>query len=452
MNEKVAQVLQKGKEIAVPLCTKGKAIALTGYAKGNELMDKVSFLRNSLHKKIVWGAMGLVVLWIIIPSGGNGDSGGGGKSNGKIKGLVFKESDFKKESPSDKMFYVKNGKDDGYKEVVPNLKRIPKSLSIETLCASFNPELESFRHQKGMAYFNQEDGTAYHCIVVHVGNGYVIAEPDSKLMYGDFCGYIETDDDYVEGQTLKTGFYAFTGRKKVPLANGSSRSMYSFAKLDAASNKLAVDAVFYNAEAIQAAEKENARRDDAKRQDNRNAYNDAVYKALAKESKRFKVRSITEQIHLPLDLKDKKDVFTIEEESDLNYNVNGPTEVKDIQPLFEKKNWSELVKQAGEHCDGISPGEEARRVVDHFLNWKRKVRCLDKALISEIEKYVLVSVVSGQDKAEKKEIDFEPGYGFSITIMLCEDVYIVRRTDKDLLEIIDEPSRFVAAFTNIHGK
>ena len=452
MNKKMSQALKRGKAFAVPLCIKGKELALAGYVKGNELMDKVGLLRNPIHKKIVWGAIGLVVLWLIIPSGGSGDSRGKSNANGKIKGLVFKESDFKKESPSDKMFYVKNGKDDGYKEVVPNLKRIPKSLSIETLCASFNPELESFRHQKGMAYFNQEDGTAYHCIVVHVGNGYVIAEPDSKTMYGDFYGYIETDDDYVEGQILKTGFYAFTGRKTVPLANGSSRSMYSFAKIDAASNKLAVDAVFYNAEAIEATRTENARRDEAKRQDNTNAYNDAVYKALAKESKRFKVRPITEQIHLPLDLKEKKGVFTIEEDAALNYNVNGPTEVKEIQPLFEKKNWSELVKQAWEHRDGISPDEEARRVVDHFLNWKRKVRCLDKALVSEIEKYVLVSVVPGQDKAEKKEVDPEPGYGFSMSIMLCEDVYIVRRNDKDLLELIDEPSRFIAAFTNIHGK
>ncbi len=62
MNEKVAQALQKGKEIAVPLCAKGKEMALRGYAKGNELMDKVSFLQKPLHKKIVWGVLGVAVL------------------------------------------------------------------------------------------------------------------------------------------------------------------------------------------------------------------------------------------------------------------------------------------------------------------------------------------------------------------------------------------------------
>lgn len=75
MNEKVAQALQKGKEIAVPLCAKGKEMALRGYATGNELMDKVSFLQKPLHKKIVWGVVGaifiMLVSWLLFP-GSNG--------------------------------------------------------------------------------------------------------------------------------------------------------------------------------------------------------------------------------------------------------------------------------------------------------------------------------------------------------------------------------------------
>ena len=67
MNEKVAQVLQKGKEIAMPICLKCKTLALQGYAKGNEMMDKVSFLQKPLYKKIVWGAMGVVALWVVLP-------------------------------------------------------------------------------------------------------------------------------------------------------------------------------------------------------------------------------------------------------------------------------------------------------------------------------------------------------------------------------------------------
>ena len=69
MNEKVAQVLQKGKEIAMPICLKCKSLALQGHAKGNDMMDKVSFLQKPLHKKIVWGALGAIALWIVLPIG-----------------------------------------------------------------------------------------------------------------------------------------------------------------------------------------------------------------------------------------------------------------------------------------------------------------------------------------------------------------------------------------------
>ena len=245
MNEKVAHALQKGKEIAVPLCLKGKELALKGYAKGNELMDKVSFLQKPLHKKIVWGVLGLVFLWMLMPSGC-------GRSSDVI---VLKEGDFKKESSSKEMFYVKDGKDDGFMDVVPNLKRLPKMLSLNTLCGGFNPELEEERHKKGVAYLNDENNYYYHCIVIHAGDGFVIAEPNDKGMYGDFCGYIETDDEYVDGQQLKTGFYALTGKKKVPLPNGATRSMYAFKQLDYKSNKIALDAIDYNGKAEEAAKK-----------------------------------------------------------------------------------------------------------------------------------------------------------------------------------------------------
>jgi hypothetical protein len=69
MNEKVKQTLQKGKEIAMPVCIKAKALALQGFAKGNELMDRVSFLQKPLHKKIVWSIAGLFLLWVVFPLG-----------------------------------------------------------------------------------------------------------------------------------------------------------------------------------------------------------------------------------------------------------------------------------------------------------------------------------------------------------------------------------------------
>lgn len=53
-NEKVNEAMKKG-----------TAQAQAVYAKGNELMDRVSFLRNPLYKKIVWGVVGLVVLLLL---------------------------------------------------------------------------------------------------------------------------------------------------------------------------------------------------------------------------------------------------------------------------------------------------------------------------------------------------------------------------------------------------
>ncbi|MBR3923557.1 MAG: hypothetical protein IKJ45_10610 [Kiritimatiellae bacterium] len=70
MNEKVAQLLQKGKEI----CGKCKAQVFQGYAMGNELMDKVGFLQKPLHKKIVWGAIGAIAIVSLFLLFNGGDS------------------------------------------------------------------------------------------------------------------------------------------------------------------------------------------------------------------------------------------------------------------------------------------------------------------------------------------------------------------------------------------
>lgn len=43
----------------------GKAGAQAAYAKGNELMDKVGFLKKPLHKKIAWGVLCLLALLVI---------------------------------------------------------------------------------------------------------------------------------------------------------------------------------------------------------------------------------------------------------------------------------------------------------------------------------------------------------------------------------------------------
>lgn len=74
MNEKVKQTLQKGKEIAMPVCIKAKALALQGYAKGNELMDKVSFLKSTTNKLIAWGVIGVLSFLAVLMLFSGGDS------------------------------------------------------------------------------------------------------------------------------------------------------------------------------------------------------------------------------------------------------------------------------------------------------------------------------------------------------------------------------------------
>ena len=73
-NGKLASVLQKGKEIVLPICAKGKALAMQGYAKANGLMDKVSFLKDPIRKKCVWGALVALLAVMVFRSGIN--SGG----------------------------------------------------------------------------------------------------------------------------------------------------------------------------------------------------------------------------------------------------------------------------------------------------------------------------------------------------------------------------------------
>ena len=47
------------------LINKGKSAAMKGYEKGNELMDKVSFLKNPRNKKIAWCVLGGLLCWFL---------------------------------------------------------------------------------------------------------------------------------------------------------------------------------------------------------------------------------------------------------------------------------------------------------------------------------------------------------------------------------------------------
>ena len=452
MNEKVKQALQKGKEIATPVCIKAKALALQGYAKGNELMDRVSFLQKPLHKKIVWGVVVVVFLWMVLPSGG-------GSGN---NGLVLKEADFKAESSSKEMFYVKDGKDDGFKDVVPNLKQLPKTLSLHTLCGGFNPELEEERHTKGIAYLNDEGNVHYHCIVVHVGDGFVIAEPNDKGMYGDYYGYIETDDEYVDGQQLKTGFYTLTGKKKVPLSRGSSRSMYAFKKLDAKSNKFALDVLDYNLQAEESAKKENERRFEARKEKR----NQDIGKAFAKVAKRFVVRDMKEQLHLPPELRGKPDCFVVQTRTDMNPMLLGENvqvtsiewvnghwmSLNELETMVKEGNWGELVKRTGFMSDECSPNEYANNLIDYIMQGRRTLSSSNAKLGRSHFDYSYVAIVSGWKEIENATTVNDNGGAFRVSVRLCDDLYVVPAEDKDWFAKFSDPKDFVGAFAQKYGK
>lgn len=202
----------------------------------------------------------------------------------------FQEDDFERESKTDQMFYAK-GEDDGLKEVSPNLRKLPSALKAEyMLCGSFNPKLELERHKKGWAYYNDADHPlGWCCRVIHVGDGWVVAEPNDMSMYGEFFGYIETDDTYVEGQNLNSGFYAFVGTQKVPLINGSSKTMHAFVKIPEKANRLAVEAVKYNMAAQEAARNENANR----------SIKRGYYEELPAIIKLLEFREFSDKVHVP---------------------------------------------------------------------------------------------------------------------------------------------------------
>lgn len=217
----------------------------------------------------------------------------------------FSASDFKTKSGGDELFYVEDGKDDGYKEVVPNLRRIPEILErAQSITAGYQPQSNP---TVGNVYFTDPDAYASSSTITHVGDGWVIARTDCKNMYGDYMGYIYTPETYIEGQKLRAGYYVLVGTRKVPLVNGSSRTMFAFVRINSESNKLALESKSHNDEARFAAKIENERRIQFR------MHRDEFMKNV----ERFKIVNFEDQIHLPTELKGMKKCFRLLNEDEL---------------------------------------------------------------------------------------------------------------------------------------
>lgn len=296
---------------------------------------------------------------------------------GSSPAYCFSEDDFEKECDTDQMFYVKSGKDDGLKDVVPNLKKMPSMLKADTsLCSAFNPGLEEECHHKGWAYYNDpEYPTGYYCQVIHVGDGWVVVKPNSLSMFGNYLGYIETDDSYIEGQNLNAGFYVFVGTQKVPLANGSSKTMHAFVKIDSKSNEIAVEAVRYNLNALVAADEEN------KKRCTKREYCSELPAAM-EAIKNFSACTV----HAPSSVHDCAKDFHFEYEAIQNVG------------RVEKANLNDLVKHA------------KKKDTEYFLKFCDEAVCRPNFLLQELSKAKVPFSVKGFDTKKIKDKYKVAGY------------------------------------------
>ena len=375
--EKVSML--KTEEGRKNLAAKAKVAAMTAKDK------TIALWKSGTKGKVALCIGAILISWFVISScNGSSDTKGatakssGGKAMLRLKKLrntdaLFYEGPFP-QGTSGIDFEDKYNAYGDYKSVAPNVIVLPDSVSMNNLCGCFDPELEDWR-RKGTSYLN-DPNDAYHCIVDHVEHGHVIVKPNSISMYGNDFGYVETDDEYVEGARLKLGFYTFLGTtRKVPLTNGSSLTMYAFRKVDDKVATELIKAIEYNGKACEAAEKENVNRnskaieqkakDDQKFVSNLDAGVDEVFrKALAE----YDDTSWKSHIHVSGALKGK---VKIADASKWRWIVNGETQEMTFDAFkrqMEKEGGAKYLRDNGtplESLTGMFVANTKDVVVEH---------------------------------------------------------------------------------------
>lgn len=220
--------------------------------------------------------------------------------NGKTEyeAIRFGLDDFAKERDAESLFYVKEGEDDGLKPVVPNLMRMPKILKPDiSLCESLSGDELKYRH-KGWAYYNNPELTVGVCKVARAGEGWAIVKPESEFMYGRCFGYINTDDEYLNGDDLKAGFYYLIGKKKAKVGAGSALTINEYVMVPEPGLSCALAAVEYNLKAKRAAQEENALRN-RKRE---------ILENLPAIVDDLHIKEFKNKVHLPAELEGRAEV------------------------------------------------------------------------------------------------------------------------------------------------
>ena len=237
--------------------------------------------------------------------------------------------------------------------------------------------------------------------------------------------------------------------------------MYAFKRLDEKSNKLALDVLDYNSKAEEAAKEENARRFEARKEKRRNE----IGKVFSKEAKRFGVRDIKDQLHLPPELKDKPDIFVVQTRTDMNPMLLGENvqitsvewvnghwmSLKELETMVKEGKWEELVKRTGFMSDDCPSDEYAKNLVDYLMQGRRTLSSSNAKLGKSHFDFSYIAIVPGWKEIENATMVNDNGGVFRISVRLCDDLYIVPSEDKDWFAKFSTPNDFVTAFAKKYG-
>ena len=352
----------------------------------------------------------------------------------------FGEKDFQSEIASDKLFYVPTGDDDGMKAVQPNLKSMPLRLKdAPRIAAGYLPTNEG--DNRGKVYFcDPDDGTDK---ISYVGDGWVVAE---SLRQREYVGFVYTDDEdmYVEGQNLKGGFYVLVGREKVPLANGSSLTMYAFVKFDSESNRIALEAYKYNDMAISAANAENEKRRFMREKFEKEMNMRKFHEELVKLFSGFSFPDFRSRFHFPSDIADVINSIVLDKPGTYDFwYFGGDRSESDFINAIKTNNWDYVTEVM---MDKYNPSDDP---VQHAKHTFRKTHLLRRNFRITAEgknclrkKYCLYVVNRyGRDDFgnDRPEIYRVMENSHEAWLPIDGDVYCIRETDVAYLKkFIDE--------------
>ena len=297
--ELFAKAKAKIGESVASIKTKEGRGALANKAKTTVLLVKdktVGLWKSGSKGKAAIIAASLALVWIIIPFGGEKCSTTSESDN---SARVMADAGLKKMHDGEAMFYESGEKQEigdhlSYNTVKPNLYILPSFIKTAFLETAVYPTCEK---EKGDAFAPQIGGLN----VVNVGDGYVLVGMFNDAAQKWFYAYVRTDDEYVDDQPLKEGYYAYTGTHTVLMTDGSNHTMPAFEKLDDAY----IAAVAYNAKAENAADAENARRRDEATNKQDTDVKDFLSKVVLEMAKDAEEKDLAERTFIPAKLQAK---------------------------------------------------------------------------------------------------------------------------------------------------